>query len=262
MTTFHSSPSSPRVPILTLLEIQRRVLGRVAAEAPLAEVLEEIARGTEVHLGNGALASISLLDEAGRCLHVATAPGLSEHYKQTIDGASAAAAFSGEPVYVTDMMTDPLGAEYRTLALSHGLKACWAMPIRGTDNHVLGTLTIYSMESKDPSGDEIEAMTVAAHSVALVIERQRYRKSLRNREARHHQIVNSATDFAIVSTDRSGIITSWNEGAHRILGWSEQEIVGHTVHCFLRQTTSLPDGQKLKCALRFQMATQRTSAGM
>src|SRR3984893_2911675 len=43
------------------------------------------------------------------------------------------------------------------------------------------------------------------------------------------QIVNSATDTAIISTDSEGRITSWNEGARRILGWSEIEMLGETL---------------------------------
>src|SRR4051812_13772761 len=43
------------------------------------------------------------------------------------------------------------------------------------------------------------------------------------------QIVDSATDTAIITTDADGIITSWNEGAHRLLGWSEQEMLGQTL---------------------------------
>ena len=45
------------------------------------------------------------------------------------------------------------------------------------------------------------------------------------------QIVNSATDTAIVSTDPQGKVTSWNEGACRILGWCETEMIGKTLEC-------------------------------
>jgi PAS domain S-box-containing protein len=40
------------------------------------------------------------------------------------------------------------------------------------------------------------------------------------------QIVDSATDTAIISLDPTGRVTSWNEGARRILGWHEQEMLG------------------------------------
>ena len=40
------------------------------------------------------------------------------------------------------------------------------------------------------------------------------------------QIVNSAVDTAIITTDPGGKVTSWNEGAHRLLGWEEPEMLG------------------------------------
>jgi len=54
--------------------------------------------------------------------------------------------------------------------------------------------------------------------------------------AQWRQIVNSAADTAIISTDFDGFVTSWNEGAHRILGWSEAEMVGETLdRLFLKE---------------------------
>jgi len=42
------------------------------------------------------------------------------------------------------------------------------------------------------------------------------------------QIVDSAIETAIVTLDLDGRVTSWSEGAHRIFGWSQQEMLGHT----------------------------------
>lgn len=39
-------------------------------------------------------------------------------------------------------------------------------------------------------------------------------------------IFESAVEYAIFATDLDGTITTWNEGAHRILGYEEAEIVG------------------------------------
>ncbi|AJA60662.1 PAS domain S-box-containing protein [Bradyrhizobium japonicum] len=47
--------------------------------------------------------------------------------------------------------------------------------------------------------------------------------------AQWRQIVNGATDTAIISTDEGGIVTSWNSGACRILGWSEPEMLGRSL---------------------------------
>ena len=45
-------------------------------------------------------------------------------------------------------------------------------------------------------------------------------------------ILRSITDHAIVTLDRRGLITSWNAGAERIMGWREDEIVGRPAGTF------------------------------
>ncbi len=50
--------------------------------------------------------------------------------------------------------------------------------------------------------------------------------ALRASEARHRQILDGAIDYAIISSDLGGRVTSWNEGARRILGWDEAEMLG------------------------------------
>ena len=50
------------------------------------------------------------------------------------------------------------------------------------------------------------------------------------------QIVNGATETAIISTDAHGLVTSWNSGARRILGWEEREMLGRSLSCiFIEQ---------------------------
>ncbi|MDP3762205.1 MAG: ATP-binding protein [Ramlibacter sp.] len=51
-------------------------------------------------------------------------------------------------------------------------------------------------------------------------------------EGHYRQIVESAVDYAIVGSDLQGRVVSWNEGARRVLGWTEEEMCGQTVHCF------------------------------
>jgi len=43
------------------------------------------------------------------------------------------------------------------------------------------------------------------------------------------QIVNSASDTAIISTDPNGFVTSWNSGAERIFGWTQSEMLGESL---------------------------------
>ncbi|MES2483234.1 MAG: ATP-binding protein [Pseudomonadota bacterium] len=45
----------------------------------------------------------------------------------------------------------------------------------------------------------------------------------------YRQIVESAVDYAIVSCDLDGRVTSWNGGATTMFGWASQDIVGQSV---------------------------------
>ncbi|AWN40230.1 hypothetical protein DK389_06400 [Methylobacterium durans] len=55
------------------------------------------------------------------------------------------------------------------------------------------------------------------------------RQSLARSEARYQAIFDGAVDFAIVATDSSGLVTNWNVGAERVLGWSASEMIGEPV---------------------------------
>ena len=41
----------------------------------------------------------------------------------------------------------------------------------------------------------------------------------------YRQILNSAVETGIITMDRHGIVTGWNKGATRILGWTETEML-------------------------------------
>ncbi len=45
----------------------------------------------------------------------------------------------------------------------------------------------------------------------------------------------SATDYAILALDLAGHVTLWNEGARRIMGWTEAEMLGQPVHAIFTE---------------------------
>lgn len=56
--------------------------------------------------------------------------------------------------------------------------------------------------------------------------RMRSEAALRASEQRLRAIVESATEYAIITFDGEGRITSWNPGAERVLGYGEEEAIG------------------------------------
>jgi PAS domain S-box-containing protein len=69
------------------------------------------------------------------------------------------------------------------------------------------------------------------------------------------QIVQSAIDTAIVTMNPDGLVTSWNEGARRLLGWTEAEMLGHSLDRIF------PEDNKQQLAREFDDARSRGRGG-
>lgn len=65
-----------------------------------------------------------------------------------------------------------------------------------------------------------------------ISDRRRAENAIRESEARFRLLLESVTDYAIVMLDPSGRIVSWNEGAQRITGYQEEEVLGKSVCVF------------------------------
>ena len=60
-------------------------------------------------------------------------------------------------------------------------------------------------------------------------------RAVREGDALHRQILESAVDYAIVTMDLDGIVTSWSAGAESITGWSETEMYGQPARRFFTE---------------------------
>lgn len=90
------------------------------------------------------------------------------------------------------------------------------------------------------AGIDAAAVTgdAAGHAERIAFTRADFLASEADR-ALYAAIIESATDFAIIATDVDGRVTLWNEGAARILGWSEEEMEGNPLSLIFT-----PDDQK------------------
>src|SRR5690606_17674366 len=50
--------------------------------------------------------------------------------------------------------------------------------------------------------------------------------ALQSSEERLRHILDSAEDFAIITLDTGGLVTSWNSGARNLFGYQAEEILG------------------------------------
>ncbi|MBL8727313.1 MAG: GAF domain-containing protein [Planctomycetes bacterium] len=173
---------SERAAIERLLAWQARILELVATARPVQDVFTEIVRGIEGQMGRG-MGSILLLQ--GRRLHLACAPSLPSGYSAAIEGIEigpavgtcGTAAHDNRTVITADIARDPAWDIAREAAASHGLRACWSVPIRSPAGRPVGTFAIYHREPRQPTAAQIELVERAAVLTGVVIEREQ-RESL------------------------------------------------------------------------------------
>lgn len=211
-----------------LLLVQKELLERCAQGETIPAMLDRITRTILEHSTDGAQPSILLLDSMK--LRHGSAPTLPAAYVEAIEGTTigptagscGTAAYLNEPVYVQDIATDRRWDDYRNYALPHGLRACWSVPIRGTDGRVLGTFALYYTEPKLPSADDLALIDLLSRTTAVLLEWRRGEQG-RQELLKAEQDANRSKDEFLATLSHE-LRTPLNA----ILGWARVLRVGAT----------------------------------
>ena len=148
---------------------------------------------------------------------------------------AGACASRNEAILVPDVAEDPRAAHNFVQAL--GLRSAVLVPVsRG--GHVVGVLKLQSKQVNAFTPHDLQVTQLFASAVTAGLteaSEAAAARAVQTSESRYRAIFESATDVAIIATNRSGIVTNWNVGATRILGWSAQEMVGTATACFFTE---------------------------
>jgi signal transduction histidine kinase len=185
----HVEQGRERDRIATLLAGQTRVLELIAVGKPLADVLTTLSQVIEKQTAD-MLCSILVLD--GDRLRHGAAPSLPPEYCAGVDGivvgpsvgSCGTAAYTRQPVVVSDVATDPLWKDFRGLALAHELRACWSFPILTKDGRCLGTFAMYYRDVRAPEPTDWHIIEIATHLAGVAIARSRTAEELARSAAR------------------------------------------------------------------------------
>ena len=177
-----------------LLRLDQAVLELIAAQKPVSSILESLCLKVEEN-SSGMVCSVLLLD--GQILRHGAAPSLPPSYVSAINGASigpragscGTAAYRCETVIVSDIASNPLWEDYRNLALSYGLRACWSVPLASQEGVVLGTFACYYREPRTPDARDLLTIEHAAHLACVAIQHGRTRSELLAAETRYRSLV-------------------------------------------------------------------------
>ncbi len=223
---------------LQLLAWEKEALEMVGSAASLHDLLDQLMLGLEEQL-QGAVCSVLLLDAIGNCLRHGAAPSLSETYNDRIDGtmigpmvgSCGTAAYTSQQVIVSDISSDPLWDDFRELALSHNLHACWATPICSGEGKVLGTFAIYYRSPRHPIQTELDLIARAVHITRIAIERSYVEAALRGSEKKFRMLFENASDAILLL--RGDKFIDCNVRTLEMFGCkTRDQIVGHPPYDF------------------------------
>ena len=194
-TEYPTKPESGRGPelfsIASVLHLQKLIF----AGSPLSEVLTNIAQLVESQ-ADGMLCTIWLPDKYGNELHCEAAPSLPGFCAAI--GTMAVGAHGGscgtavhrrEPVYVTDILIDPVWENYRDRMRPYGIRSVWSRPLFASDGKTLGTFSINYREPRSPSVKDLQLIEDASHITGIAIERHIYEEALRRERDRLHLLL-------------------------------------------------------------------------
>jgi PAS domain S-box-containing protein len=209
-----------------LLAGENRVLELVAKGDSLSDILHNLCLLVEEQ-SSGVLTSILLMDPNGKQLRHGAAPHLPKSYTEAIDGAfigpavgsCGTAAYRAEQVIVSNIAADPLWADFRDLALTHSLRACWSTPIFSSQGKVIGTFAMYYHEPRTPSEQEQETITHITHLAGIAIQRTLAETARRESEAYLEEAQRLSHTGSWAWAPATGEIRYWSEETYRVLGF-------------------------------------------
>jgi PAS domain S-box-containing protein len=155
-----------------------------------------------------------------------------------------------EPVWVDDMKAEASLPRAR-FAREAGIGAAVAVPVQSGEE-IVAVLEFFTREVRARDETVVRLVSTAAAQLGTTIVRKRAEQALRRSEERFRLLVDSVEDYAIVMLDRAGHVVSWNQGAERITGYREEDILGYHVSRFYTSEAvdrGEPD-QHLKAAIR------------
>ncbi|MBI4686899.1 MAG: GAF domain-containing protein [Nitrospirae bacterium] len=220
----------------TLHEVGKAITSILSMDTLLPYICEEVSKLLHV---KGCI--LRLFDDGE--LKIKASHGLAEGLKYAMslklgEGIAGYVAQTGEPLMVDNVAKMPPKLYVPVIEATSVL----CVPLK-IGEQVIGTLGLYDKANSTGitqfTQDDLEILLTFASASAIAIENARLYTSELEKEGKIlslyweviqtrdylESIIDNSAD-AIIASDTDGLITSWNKGAEKIYGYTEEEVLG------------------------------------
>jgi PAS domain S-box-containing protein len=180
-----------------ILALEKNVLElNTFSSYSLPKTINEFLNGIE-EIFPDMICSVLEVDEAQERVYHLAAPRLPAAYCNIINGSviGPKAGSCGTSVYhrsqiiVSDIETDPLWEDYKSLILPYGFKACWSTPIISShSSQVLATFAVYYTTAREPKADELQMIDRTANILRILIENKKSQSHVQDQNKKLQEI--------------------------------------------------------------------------
>jgi PAS domain S-box-containing protein len=213
-------------------------------DTPPEELFDELVQLT-AHICDTPISLVSLVEDRRQWFKARV--GL-EATETPIEMSFCAHAIRQDGLFVVeDTALEPRFADNALVLGSPFIRFYAGYPLRVLSGEAIGTLCVIDSKPRQLTPLQCRAIRVLARQVMAQIQLRKARldeeAAARETTAAARQVlartnekfrlmVEGAHDHALLTVDPAGIVTSWNRGAQRLLGYREKDILGRSFSCF------------------------------
>ncbi|WP_394767120.1 PAS domain S-box protein [Ferruginibacter sp.] len=209
-----------------ILAFEKEVYESNATGIPFLEVLNKLIENIEQIVPTSFCSMLQLTEN--NTIVTLAGGSMPPAYLKAINGMSigpsagscGTAIYTGKNIIVSDVNTDPLWADYRTVIQTFGFKACWSVPIKKSNGKIIGTLAAYFKNIKHPQPYHINLLERAASLVGILIENKDAAEDITKSNERYNVVAKATSDIIWDWNIKTGQIF-WNKGLGAVLGYHE-----------------------------------------
>ena len=169
------------------------------------------------------IALVSFVDTERQWFKSAVGTDAKETHR---DSAFCAHAILGhDALIVANAATDPRTLDNPLVLGPPHIRFYAGIPLGTKDGHALGTLCVIDVKPREISSEQLNDLQSLALQVTSQLELRRLNRSLSQSQSQLQAVVQGSTQVSIIATDLDGMITVFNSGAERMLGYTAEEMI-------------------------------------